>query len=88
MGGAGDSEHHIKDLFKSRLLRRAPSVYTAISQPSQPVVADGEIIFPDRSLDRFLFFLLPCFPFLFFVFESASSAHITKAQTKLRKPQL
>ena len=53
--------------------------------PSQPVIADGEIFFPGRSLVCFLVFLFSLFftLYLFFVFEPAF-AHTAKAQTKLR----
>ena len=46
----------------SRLLRRIPSVYTPTSQPSQPVIADGNIFF---RVDPWTVRLFPSFSFCF-----------------------
>ena len=45
------------DSPRSRLLRRTPSVYSPISQPSQPVIADDNIICGGTFLNFFAFFI-------------------------------
>ena len=103
MGGAGDSEHHIKDLFKSRLLRRAPSAHSPTSQPFSACNCRRENLLvgePSWNFLRFLCFLdvlfcsffPPNFPFLFVICtniycSTSSTAQHCTAQSPLHKAQ-
>ena len=84
--------------YRFRLAQISPiqegivDIFSRLSVRLSRSLPTGKLLFPDRSLQKqtvlmFSFFCFFCCLFLFYVFEPASSAHTTKAQTKLRQPQ-
>ena len=74
------------NLLRSCLLSKDNVGILPPTSPSQPVIVDREMFF-SGSIPRLFCLFSSCPFFMFVTFEPASSAHTTKAQTKLRQPQ-